>query len=380
MRDNLKEARILIVDDEISVRDILSRKLAKEGYSCTVASDGTAALKNLSVYQFELVLLDINMPGKSGTSVLKQIVAKYEDTAVIMITALSDVKTAIETMRMGAYDYIIKPIDLSTIIVSIEKALDRRSLIVENKDYQLHLEEKVKKQTEKIRDTFLNSVESLVYALEAKDNYTSGHSYRVTTMAVAIAKEMGMSKGQIEKIRLAGLIHDIGKIGVRESILNKPGKLTDEEYQHVKSHAEIGERIISPIVEDKEILDIVRHHHERYDGKGYPDGLSAEEVHQEARITSLSNIHANILDTRIVKAKLSQGARILAVADAYDAMTSERPYRATMSPEEAYTELERCKEKQFDPDVVDALFRTIRRSDERESHKDDVVILTDGIS
>ena len=368
MRDNLKEARILIVDDETSVRDILSRKLTKEGYRCTVASDGPSALKNLRVYQFELVLLDINMPGKSGTSVLKQIVDNYKDVAVIMITALSDVQTAIDTMRRGAYDYIIKPIDLSTLIFSIEKALERRSLIVENNDYQLHLEEKVKRQTEKIRDTFLNSIESLVYALEAKDNYTSGHSYRVTTIAVAIANEMNMPKEHIEKIRLAGLIHDIGKIGVKESILNKPGKLTDEEYKHVMSHSEIGERIISPIIEDKEILDLVRHHHERYDGKGYPDGLSAKKVHQGTMISDLS------------KERLSLGARILAVADAYDAMTSERPYRASMSPEEACAELEKAREKQFDPDVIDALFRTIGKNDGRESYIDAVIIATDGIS
>ena len=356
-QNNKRKAQILIADDEPSVRDILSRKLIEEGYKCILASDGNSALRKLNALQFDLALLDITMPGKSGIDILKEIKVKYPAMAVIMITAIAGAETAIKAMKMGAYDYIIKPPDLNALIVSIDRALDKRRLILENQTYHFHLEEKVDEQTGKIRKAFLNSIKSLAYALEAKDKYTSGHSQRVTEIAVAIAQEMGMPQDKIERIRLAGLVHDIGKIGVRESILNKPAKLTDEEYQQVMAHSAIGEHILSPIVEDKEVLKMVRHHHERYDGFGYPDGLSAEQIPQGARILAVADAYTNLSGDPSIKEKLSQGARILAVADAYDAMTSDRPYRAAMNMETACAELERCKGSQFDPVIVAAFLK-----------------------
>jgi len=299
-----------------------------------------------------LVLLDINMPGKSGAEVLKEIKAKYPDTAVIMVTAIADARTAIGLMKIGAYDYIIKPVELNILSVSMDRALEKRRLIIENRDYQLNLEQKVKEQTEKIRQSFLNSITSLAYALEAKDKYTHGHSERVTEIAVAVAQELAIPQDMIEKIRLAGLLHDVGKIGVSESILDKPGRLTSEEFEQVKLHCEIGERILAPIVEDKEILEMVRHHHERYDGTGYPDGLSGKQITQGASIVAAAEVYDAIV---------SPGAMSLAIADAYDAMTSDRPYRPAMTPEAACTELEKGKGKQFDPVVVDALMRLLSK-------------------
>ena len=337
------KAKILIVDDEVRVREILSRKLADEGYHCLTAPNGNNALKLLKTDQVDLVLLDIMMPGKSGTKVLKEIKAKYPDTAVIMVTAIADVQTAIGLMKVGAYDYMIKPVELNVLLVSLDRALEKRRLLIENRDYQLHLEQKVKEQTKKIRQSFLNSITSLAYALEAKDKYTRGHSQRVTEIAVAVARELALPKCMTEKIRLAGLLHDVGKIGVSESILNKPGKLTSEEFEQVKSHCEIGERILSPMVEDKEILEMVRHHHERYDGSGYPDGLSGGQITKEASIMAAAEVCDSIL---------SPGAMALAVADAYDAMTSDRPYRPAMTPEAACAELKKGKGKQFDPVIV----------------------------
>ena len=199
-----------------------------------------------------------------------------------------------------------------------------------------YLKQKVEKQANKIRESFLNALTALAYALEAKDKYTSGHSQRVAEISVAIAREMGLSRQDINKIRLAGLIHDIGKIGVRASVLNKPGRLNDDEYQHIKTHSEIGEHILTPIVEDEQILKTVRHHHERYDGTGYPDGLSGEQI--------------------------PLGAKILAVADAYDAITSERPYRKAMSIQSACHEIELCKGSQFDPEVADTFLRIKKHS------------------
>ncbi len=346
------DAKILIVDDEVRVREILSRKLTDDGYNCLTAPDGNAALKILKTDHVDLVLLDIMMPGKPGPEILKEIKSKYPDTAVIMVTAIADVQTAIGLMRMGAYDYIIKPVELSVLSVSLDRALEKRNLIIENRDYQLHLEQRVEEQTKKIRQAFLNSTTSLAYALEAKDKYTHGHSERVTEIAVAVAREMDAPKYMIEKIKLAGLLHDVGKIGISELILNKPGKLTDEEFELVKAHCEVGERILSPIGEDKEILEMIRHHHERFDGNGYPDGLSGEQMTQGSSIIAVAEAYTNIL---------SQGAMALAVADAYDAMTSDRPYRSALSPEAANSELLRGKGKQFAPIIVDTFMSLINK-------------------
>jgi len=347
-----EKAKILIVDDEIRVREILSRKLTDDGYHCLSAADGNLALKMLKTDPVELVLLDIMMPGKTGPEVLKEIRSHYPDTAVIMVTAIADVQTAIGLMRMGAYDYIIKPIELNVLSVSLDRALEKRKLIIDNRDYQQHLEQRVEEQTKKIRQSFLNSTTSLAYALEAKDKYTHGHSERVTKIAVAVAKEMAASKNIAEKIKLAGLLHDVGKIGVSELILNKPGRLTDEEFELVKAHCEVGERILSPIVEDKEILEMVRHHHERYDGKGYPDGLSGQQMTKGSNIVVAADSYTKVL---------SQGAMALAVADAYDAMTSDRPYRPAMPPEEACSELVKGKGKQFAPIIVDTFISLMNK-------------------
>jgi putative two-component system response regulator len=352
MTNGNNEAKILIVDDEMRVREILSRKLGDEGYHCLTAPNGSNALKLLKTDQIDLVLLDLMMPGKSGTEVLTEIKAMYPDTAVIMVTAVADVQTAIGLMKAGAYDYIIKPVELNILLVSLGRALEKRRLIIENRDYQSHLEHKVKEQTEKVRQSFLNSITSLVYALEAKDKYTHGHSQRVTKIAVAIAKELAIPQTVIGKIELAGLLHDVGKIGVSEAILNKPGKLNSEEFEAVKSHCEIGERILAPIVEDKEILEMVRHHHERYDGTGYPDGLSGKQMTQGASIVAVAEVYDAIA---------SPGAMSLAVADAYDAMTSDRPYRPAMTTEATCAELEKGKGTQFDPVIVNTFLKLLEK-------------------
>ena len=328
---SIKQERILIVDDEEAVRRLLHQSLSKEGYQCQEADTADQVLDKLRSNPAELVLLDIKMPGKSGAELLPEIKAGCPDTAVIMATAITDTNMAIQCMKQGAYDYLTKPFRLDEVILSIDRALEKRRLELENRDYQQHLEQRVEQQARKIRVSFLNAVTALAYALEAKDKYTSGHSQRVAETSVAIAKELGMPRDSIGEVRLAGLIHDLGKIGMRESVLGKPARLTGEEYQHIKYHCEMGEHILTPIVEDEKILKVVRHHHERYDGTGYPDGLKGEQI--------------------------PLGARILAVADAFDAMISERPYREAMRAETACAEMERGKGKQFDPEVTDAFLR-----------------------
>lgn len=327
-----EQATILITDDEAPIRGLLKQRLAGKGYRCLEACSAHRAVEELRKSEVALVILDIKMPGKSGVQLLSEIRADYPDTVVIMATAISDTSTAIHCMKLGAYDYITKPFNLDEVVLSVDKALEKRRLELENRDYQQHLEQKVEEQSGKIREAFFNAITALAYALEAKDGYTSGHSWRVSEISVAIARELGLLWESVNRVELAGRVHDIGKIGMRESVLNKPGHLTDEEFQHVKYHPESGERILMPIVEDKEILRIVRHHHECYDGNGYPDGLSGDEI--------------------------PLGARILAVADSYDAMTSERPYRRAMSVETARAEIERGKNTQFDPEVAEAFLRS----------------------
>jgi len=326
-----KKPQILVVDDEESIREVLQRSLESEGYDCTTASNANEAFGKIGEYSIDLVLTDITMPGETGVDLLKKLRLFNPDTAVIMVTAVADTQTAIEAMKMGASDYVTKPFNLAEVTLSVERALEKRSLLIANREYRDHLEQKVKVQTDEIRSTFLGALTSLAEALDAKDKYTNGHSKRVTEVAVTLAREMGLPEADLERIRLAGFVHDIGKIGVAEDLLHKCGKLTDEEFDRIKEHPEIGEKILRPIIHDPEVIAIVRHHHERFSGGGYPEGLAGEDI--------------------------PLGSRLLAVADAYDAMTSTRPYRRAMSPEEARSQIMANRGKQFDPEIVDLFIR-----------------------
>jgi HD-GYP domain-containing protein (c-di-GMP phosphodiesterase class II) len=273
------------------------------------------------------------VPHQSGRKLILELIQRYPDTAIITMTSPVNIEPAVEMMKMGAYDYVIKPVRLNELPIRIWKTLERRNLRIRNREYELSLEKRVEAQTRQIRKAFQNSIKSLAYALEARDEYTGGHSQRVSQYAYLIANRLGTTRKQIEKIRQAALVHDIGKIGIRESVLMKKEDLTDDEFQHIAAHSVIGEHILRPAIDDDDILKMVRHHHERYDGKGYPDGLSGVQI--------------------------PQGARVLAVADMYDAMTSNRPYRNAVSPESAISELKRQTGYMFDPVVVNAFFQIL---------------------
>jgi len=326
-----EKARVLIVDDEETVREILRRTLSQEGYSCVTACDADNALDLMDGDSIDLVLSDIMMPGRSGIDLLGEVREKSPDTAMIMVTAVADTQTAINAMKLGAYDYVTKPFNLVEVLMSVDRALEKRNLLVSNREYKINLEKKVEEQTEEIRETFLGVLMALAEALDAKDTYTYGHSKRVTEIAVTLGHELGLASEAIDKIRLVGLMHDIGKIGVPEEILLKPGKLTDEEFDRIKEHSAAGEKILKPIIRDKEILAMVRYHHERYSGGGYPEGITKEDI--------------------------PLGARIIAIADAYDSMTSNRPYREAMSPETARNQLLANRGSQFDPELVDMFIK-----------------------
>jgi HD-GYP domain-containing protein (c-di-GMP phosphodiesterase class II) len=248
-----------------------------------------------------------------------------------MATAVSDINTVVESMKLGAYDYLTKPFNLTEVGMSAHRALEKRQLEITLNDYHEHLQQKVDEQSKIIRNAFLNAITSLAFALDAKDSYTNGHSVRVSDISVKVAKELGLPDDHVEKIRIAGLIHDIGKIGIPEMLLNKTDKLSEEEFRRIQAHSAIGEHILQPVVDDFEVLSMVRHHHERFDGRGYPDGLSRNQI--------------------------PIGARILTVVDSYDAMTSDRPYRKSIPLELVAKEIERNRGTQFDPLVVDAFVK-----------------------
>jgi len=325
-----KKERILIVDDEAGIRRLLYHKLSRADYTCEEAENAKQAMEKMAANPAELIILDIMMPGKSGIDLLPEIKARYPDTAVIMATAITEASNAISCMKKGADDYLCKPFNLEEVLLSADRSLEKRRLELEIKEYQERLQQKVDEQTVEIRRLFLGAIEALVFALEAKDKYTAGHSRRVTKIALAIAKELGLSKDEIEDLRWGSLLHDVGKIAVDQSIQNKPTKLTAVEYEHIMIHAQIGAGIVKPVVNDR-VVEMIEHHHDRYDGTGLNQTIAGEDI--------------------------PLGARIMAVADAFDAMTSDRPYRPAISVEEALGEIKRCADTQLDPLVVRAFIK-----------------------
>ena len=327
----INERKILIVDDEPMIRHLLHVKFSRQGYHCEEASSSCEALEKLKTYPADLIMLDMKMPGKSGIELLPELKASYPNTAVIMATAVAEANLAIQCMRLGADDYITKPFNLDEVALNVEKTLEKRMLEQQIKGYQQQLQQKVDLQTVEIRTLFLGSIEALVFALEAKDKYTAGHSRRVTEIALAIGRKLNLSEEDLENLRWGSLLHDVGKIAVDHFVQNKPGKLTPAEYEHIMIHAHVGAGIVKPVVNEK-VVAIVEHHHDHYDGTGLHQIVAGEEI--------------------------PFGARILAVADAYDAMTSDRPYRLGMPTEEAQQEIKRCIGTQFDQVVANAFLKT----------------------
>jgi putative two-component system response regulator len=326
-------ARCLIVDDDAQVRHVLTRVIQTHGLSGVEASSGADALAVLAREgEVPLCISDIHMPEMDGVTFLREALKLYPDMAVIMLTGVAEVDTAVECLKLGALDYISKPVMVEEVRARLDKALEKRDLILQNRFYQQNLETRVRELDRSNKMSVINGVQMLVHALEAKDAYTSGHSSRVSRYAVKAAVQLGFTGDALEQIRLGGELHDIGKIGTKEVILNKPGPLTPAEFQHIKEHALLGEKILAPFLAGSpSVLRIVRSHHERMDGSGFPDALRGEDIPLEARI--------------------------VAVVDAFDAMTTNRAYRLPRTPVQAVEELRRCSGIHFDRAVIEAFLR-----------------------
>jgi len=324
---------ILLVDDEEAIRCILGKGLEMRGYVCDEAENGEQALAKLKVNPSDLVILDINMPGRLGSEVLPDITTRFPETAVIMASGVTDNKIIAQCIKDGAQDYINKPFRFEQVLQSINGTLDKRRVALEIQRYFQDMGKKDGGQVES-RKLFLGAIETLVNTLEECDNYTRGHSQKVTEIAAAIARQMKLSPQEMEDLHWAALLHDVGKIAVDPDILNKPSELTSGEYRHIMTHAVIGPSLVKPFVNDN-VVDIISHHHDHYDGGGLDQAVRGKDI--------------------------PLGARIVAVADAYQAMTSDRPYRKALSTLDAVEEMLWYSGSQFDPIVSNILINIIRQ-------------------
>ena len=353
--------KLLIVDDEEPVRRALQRILERKGYECTLAADAEAAREALRSQAFDLVLTDVNMPGTSGLDLVKSIVVEYPDTATVMCTGLDDAELARTAIEIGAYGYIVKPFEPNEILIAVMNALRRRELELENRHHREHLEDMVRSRTsdlwsaisdleraqQEIRVSREETIERLSVAAEFKDSETATHIRRMSLYCALLAERLGEDAGRCEEIRLASQMHDVGKIGVPDNILLKPGPLTPDEWKVMKQHAAIGHRILSNST--SELLNLAAlmalTHHERMDGTGYPRGLVEDEIPFEGRVT--------------------------AVADVFDALTTNRVYRKAFELSEALEIMREGRGDHFDPKILDCFFDSMDRVlGIREVHQD----------
>ncbi len=326
--------RILVVDDEAPVCALLAERLTAAGFHCRASASGEEALEALQTGTFDVVISDLNMPGISGLELLASVHEKYPQLAFVMVTGVDDVRVGIQAMKQGADDYLTKPFQFEIVLASVQRALEKKELEREVENYRHNLEEMVEQRTrqyqaalKRIEMTYDETLEALGAALDLRDNETAGHSQRVSLYCLEMARAMGIEPERLKHIERGSYLHDIGKIGIPDGILLKPGKLTADEKQIMESHARIGYDLVSRIAFLAPAAEIVLTHQERYDGTGYPQGLLGEEI--------------------------PLGSRIFAVADTLDAMTSDRPYRKALPFAKAFEEIRREAGRQFDPQVVE---------------------------
>jgi len=348
MPDDRIKCRVLIVDDEREITEILADLLSTE-YDCTVAGSAEEALVWLRDRSYELVISDITMPGMSGLEMIPHVKQLSPTTVVVMISGMQTVESAIGALRLGAFDYLMKPFDLRQVEAVVKRALEHYELIAAKQRYEDHLEELVEQRTaeldhalDSLEDAYRATLKALTAALETRDSETHGHSERVVSYSLRLGRECGLNREGMKSLEFGSLLHDIGKIGVPDAILRKPAKLTEEEWTRMREHPLHGQQILRGIEFLKGAARVVAQHHEKWDGSGYPLGLRGEEI--------------------------DICARIFAVADAFDAITSDRVYRRGKSYEAAAEELDEWAGRQFDPKVVEG-FHRVPKEDWAELHR-----------
>jgi len=331
--------RILIVDDDKSIQSLLYSLLTKLGYKCDCANDGFECIAKTKSVDYDLILLDINMPNLDGLGTIKKLSESGVQSSVVALSAsraIEDVKTM---LKSGAYDYLFKPFNLREIENTIKRAIERSRLIRQNRSYQNQLEQKVLHQANELIEMYAETLEGMVLALDMREQETGYHSYRVTEYALTLARKMGLTQDDLSVIVKGALLHDIGKIGIPDSILLKADQLNQDEWDIMKKHPELGYNLLKKINFLEDSAKLVLTHHERYDGKGYPNKISGNEI--------------------------PIGSRIFSVVDALDAMTSDRSYHRSITFEQALQRIEEAAGSQFDPDVIKC-FTTISLDNWRE--------------
>jgi putative two-component system response regulator len=334
--------KILVVDDEQQVRDVVQRLLERAGYACSAVESGASATELLAAEPFALVLADLQMPGESGLDLISRVRHEYPDTATIMVTGVDDPALAEAALKLGAFGYIVKPFSPTELSIQVMNALVRRELEIAQRHEREQLEHTVEARTLELRNALENvkrseeeTVTRLAAAVEARDHETAEHIERVGNYSALVAQRLHLPEEHCELIRRASTLHDIGKIGVADELLLKPGPFTVDERREMQRHAQIGHDILSG--SQLELLELAAAiawtHHERVDGTGYPRGLSGTEIPLQGRI--------------------------VAVVDVYDALTSDRPYRPALSHAGAVTLLAAGRGTQFDPIVLDAFLEEL---------------------
>src|SRR5271155_5420585 len=331
---NVQMENILVVDDEEAIREVVSTMLESKGYRCTAVSNGRAAQDQVRKLTPDLVLSDMIMPEMDGIKLLEWLRQYDPEVPVIMVTAIHDISTALEAIRRGAYDYILKPFEKDQLFLGVGRALQHRRLVAENRNYQRNLEQQVEERTAQLsgalaqlEQSYDDTLEALGSALDLKDAETEGHCQRVTAFTISIAKALPVPNPYLPVLARAAFLHDIGKMAIPDSILRKPGPLDDEEKQVMRRHCQIGYDMLIRIPFLRDAAEIVLAHQEFFNGTGYPRGLKEEQI--------------------------PLGARIFTVADSLDAMISDRPYRRALPMAHAREEIRRCAGTQFDPKVVE---------------------------
>jgi putative nucleotidyltransferase with HDIG domain len=330
-------ARILVVEPEAYVREALVDVLASAGYAVFDATGAAEARQTLHEEEVDLLVADVG-PNGGGGDMLAYVRQGRFGIDVIVLTSYTDIDSVRRILDGGAYDIVAKPVHAYDLLLSVRRAIEKRQLVTQNRELQANMEKKIKERmlalrlhTQEKQQLLISTIRSLVSTLEAKDKYTEGHSRRVADDSLSLADSVGLPANEVEEIHLAGLFHDIGKIGISEAVLNKSGRLTEQEYDLIKKHPLISQKIIEQVPQFKRISRIVRAHHEFFDGAGYPDGLRGEDI--------------------------PIGARIMAICDAFDAMTSDRSYRPALPHERALIIIERNAGSQFDPALVPSFLK-----------------------